>query len=347
MTKSGFFEANCRVRAIKLRGEYSLGFIIPIAELETFVNGKFEYTIGDEFDAIGDIIMLEKYIVKQKETQGMRNGKIEKRISRIVENQFRFHIDTDNLRRCSSEISPDDIISITYKYHGTSAIYANVLTRRELSFFERIAKRFGVNVVDSEYDILYSSRKVVKNEYETKDKKGFYDSDIWGEVKKELFNLIPKGYTIYGEIVGFTPTEKEIQPQYDYGCAHLSHKFLVYRITFTNIDGNVFELSTPQINAFCEKQGMTPVKLFYYGRAGDFDQTLDENYHWNENFIKRLEEKFTEKKCEICFNDVIEEGVVIRKENHPFSFEAYKLKSFGFMEYETKMMDSGNVDIES
>lgn len=106
-------------------------------------------------------------------------------------------------------------------------------------------------------------------------------------------------------------------------------------------------MSTPQINAFCEKQGLTPVNLLYYGRAGDFDQTLDENHHWNDNFVKRLEERFTEKKCEICFNDVIEEGVVIRKENHPFSFEAYKLKSFGFMEYETKLMDKDIIDIES
>jgi tRNA-binding EMAP/Myf-like protein len=35
-TQTGFFEKNCRVRAVKLRGEKSEGFIIPVHKLEEF-----------------------------------------------------------------------------------------------------------------------------------------------------------------------------------------------------------------------------------------------------------------------------------------------------------------------
>lgn len=50
---------------------------------------------------------------------------------------------------------------------------------------------FGVNVNEEVYDVLYGSRNVIKNEYETKDKTGFYDTDIWGEVKQEIRDNIP------------------------------------------------------------------------------------------------------------------------------------------------------------
>jgi len=60
-----------------------------------------------------------------------------------------------------------------------------------LSWKEKLAKMFGVNVNEEVYDVLYGSRNVIKNEYETKDKTGFYDTDIWGEVKQEIRDNIP------------------------------------------------------------------------------------------------------------------------------------------------------------
>ena len=342
---SGFFENKGRVRAVKLRGEKSMGFVVPIEQLEAFIGQKINEPVGTEFNMIGDTEFVRKYEVYRPE-QRTKNGKIEKRISRLVDGQFHFHIDTENLRKNADAIKPEDHISVSYKFHGTSAIFSNVLTKRNLSIIEKVLKRFGVKIEDKEYDLLYSSRKVVKNEYETKDKAGFYSSDIWGDVKEEIKDLIPKGFTIYGEILGFTKEGSPIQGEYDYGCERGEHKLMVYRITFTNVDGIVFELSTEQIKEYCDRYGLTPVFLFSNGLAKALYPELDTNNHWNEEFVKKLEEDYNDKDCFICKNTVPEEGVVIRKESG-FSFEAFKLKSWRFLEYETKQLDNGVVDLES
>ena len=84
------------------------------------------------------------------------------------------HVDTENLRKNAANIKPEDYISVSYKVHGTSSIFSRVLVKRKLNLIEKIVKYFGVIVKETEYDLLYSSRKVVKNEFETKDKCGFY-----------------------------------------------------------------------------------------------------------------------------------------------------------------------------
>ena len=48
----------------------------------------------------------------------------------------------------------------------------------------------------------------------------------------------------------------------------------------------------------------------------------------------------------MCDNPVPEEGIVVRKESL-FNCESYKLKSFRFLEGESKQLDTGEVDIES
>lgn len=42
---------------------------------------------------------------------------------------------------------------------------------------------------------------------------------------------------------------------------------IVYRITYTNVDGKVFEFSTQQVKEFCKKYSLHSVKELYYGRA--------------------------------------------------------------------------------
>ena len=69
------------------------------------------------------------------------------------------------------------------------------------------------------YDNVYASRTVVKNKYYNRTVGlGYYNCDVWGEANKVLIPLIPKGYTLYYEIVGFLPTGGYIQKDYDYGC---------------------------------------------------------------------------------------------------------------------------------
>jgi len=226
---------------------------------------------------------------------------------------------------------------------------SNILVKRKLKLYEKALKTIGVKIKDIEYDYVYGSRKVVKNEFETSHKEHYYEYDLWGEIKEELKDKIPQGYTLYGECLGYTKSGGCIQKGYDYGCEQEQKKLMIYRITLTNEFGFVYNLSTLEIKEFCDRYGLEYVPLFYYGKVIDLlfrKDLLIGDEEWRGDFIKYLQREYTEKDCFICKNKVPEEGIVLRKESG-FQFDTYKLKSFKFLEYETKLLDEGNVDIES
>lgn len=101
--KSGFFEDNGRVKAIKLKGLISEGFLLPYEIFSNFIVDYTNKELNDvvsntEFDSVEDngkeFWICKKYIIKS--TQHYSNGpsaKQPKGISKIVEDQFRFHYD--------------------------------------------------------------------------------------------------------------------------------------------------------------------------------------------------------------------------------------------------------------
>jgi hypothetical protein len=354
-TETGFFERNCRVKAMRLRGEKSMGYIVPaslIAEWANVPEYRISSMVDQEFDTVNDMLLVKKYEVKTKtQNCGDKNGK-KPQLSRIIEGQIHLHVDTENLRKNVHLVNPPDDISITYKTHGTSWWVSNVLVKRFLPLKDRIAKWFGVKVVEEEYDLVYGSRRVVKNLElgDPKAKEHYYKYDLWGEIKKEIGHLIPKGYTFYGEMIGYDHNGRFIQDGYDYGCRPKEHKLEVYRITKTNPDGFVTEFTHKEISEMCNKLGLNASVSFYRGRAVDlFNVESSEPIStdtWREKFVEFLEQNYNEKDCFLCVNKVPEEGIVLRRESL-FDFQAYKLKSFRFLEAETKQLDSGKEDLES
>lgn len=345
--KVGFFEKNGRVRAVKLRGEKSCGYIVPVTDVDNCFGVVLDDYIDQEFDSINNIIICKKYVVVRK--QGNINDKSKTgkkpRISRVVNGQIHLHVDTDNLRKNAHKIKPGDFINISYKYHGTSFWVSNVLAKRKLNIIDKLLQYLGVKIKEEEYDIFYGSRRVVKNEYETQNTNDFYSGDLWEKIKDEVKDKVPKGFTLYGECVGFTSTGASIQKGYNYGCEQGTNRIRIYRITFTNRDGVVFNLSTTQMIEYCEHYDLPYVHQFYSGPARDLMHLINWGNKWTDIFIKFLEDNYTEKQCFICKNKVPEEGIVIRKEKM-FDFETYKLKSFKFLELETKMLDAGVENIE-
>ena len=175
-SKKGMFEQHGRVRCARIRGEKSEGYIVPVSLLESFakdiLNQKIEITekyVGSDFDLFFEHCFCKKYIPK-----GMRNfgeagkkktrGNVKKYISRLVKNQFHFHPSTEQLKRNIDKINPDDFINITEKYHGTSFVVSNVIVKKKLSLLDKIGQFFKMNIIDTEYGMLYSSRSVLKNE---------------------------------------------------------------------------------------------------------------------------------------------------------------------------------------
>lgn len=372
----GYFEDNGRVKIIKLQGHVSEGFIMSIESITKWISslGHTEAVTGidagTEFDRVGNLFICKKYVLKNR-TSGSSNktrtGKQPKGLSKLVDNQFRFHYDTILIKKCPWIIKPNDIISITSKVHGTSGISADVLCKRQLKWKDKVAG-WLTYVPDTAYDYLWSSRKVVKNQYYNKEvSEGYYGCDAWEEAHKVLQPFLTKGLTLYYEIIGWLPTGGAIQSMggkaYDYGYDmpiwdpttqttpykyNVHFGIRVYRITYTNPDGIVYEFSARQVQQWCKDKGLTPVTELYYGYAKDLYPDISVSEHWNENFIQRLAEDknfFMEELSPECHNDVPHEGIVIRIEDGLSG--AYKLKCNRFLFAESKALDKGEVDIES
>ena len=362
--KAGYFEQHGRVRALKLRGEPSEGIVLPITEITDWLYDKHvgtcstqqlsedlkHYIVDTEFDCWYDIWICKKYVPKNFNQSGTPGSKKDRdkysKTDLIVENQFRLHRDTEQLKKNIQHVKPEDVISITYKLHGTSAVFSNVLVKRRLKWFEKLLQKFGVKIQTEKYGNVYSSRSVIKDvDGIALSSDGFYDSDIWGIVNEEVRDKILQGITLYGEIVGYLPSGKAIQSNYDYGCNANEHEFYVYRITYTNPEGHVHEFDWQSLKDYCDKFGLKHVPELYYGLAGQCCHYLSNDSDFDTRFLESLSQDYLEQDCHMCKNKVPAEGIVLRIEKG--NRTAYKLKSFAFLGMESKQLDAGEIDIES
>lgn len=377
----GFFNKRGRVKMIRLRGVPSFGFLFSLDTLAKWkpevANINLEDYIGKDFDTVCDELFVKAYVPyvkpKSERTKSDKRNKKLKRFDRIIEGEFKFHYDTDPLAKNMSLIKPDDVVTISVKIHGTSAIIANVKTRipKKIAFYKRMWNWFIDNTnmftdhryIDYEigYDNVYSSRNIIKNKYINKDARDhdFYGSDIWGEYSEKLFPYIPKGMTIYGEIFGYlTGESKMIQKGYDYRCKPGHNKMMIYRITTDIGEGKKYEWDVLEVRDFTNKlieehpeiaEWLQPITILYHGTLKDLYPYVSTENHWHEtvlSFMQNDKEHFGMELNEpLCETKVPREGIVLRIDNDPVN-EAFKLKTIKFREKEKSLIDNGEVDME-
>ena len=374
--KSGLFNDNGRVTAIKLKGLVSEGFLLPWDTFNSFLLASVNVGIDNpevnfEFDIVyhngKEFWISKKYTVVRNTagTQGSKSRqKSQKRLKefdRVIENQFRYHYDTVLLKKSPWVIKPDSLVSITEKIHGASGISAYVVCNRPTTLLEKIGLLFtgcGWKKFTPEYNYIYASRNVIKSQYINKNvKAGHYDVDVWKYADNVVRPYLQKGMTMYYEIVGFLPNGRYIQKDYDYGCVpptegevytHEKHfKVRIYRITITNVDGIVHEFSAREVQQFCEMAGLTPVTQLYYGYAKNLYPKMRSTTNFSKNFIAKLAEDtnfYMEMNSPSCNNIVPHEGIVIKVED--MIPHAWKLKCFAFLNKEQKELDKGEENIE-
>lgn len=355
--KSAFFSPSGRVKAVRLRGQPSEGYLVPVGTLSLWLGKSIEpkaaASVGARFDTVDGQLLCKKFVPKnanpKKGLSTVKQKRDKHSFSKIVDGQFALHFDTSHLGRNIHKITPNSLISGTMKMHGTSAVVANVICRKKLNWREKVAKVLGINVVDIEYSKVFSSRRVIKNSEINPNAQHFYKRDVWSDVANDVYPLLRKGETVYGEIVGYTKDGGTIQSMsrgdYDYGCGPNEYKFYAYRITVTNVDGQAFDLSFPQVKERCTQMGILHVPEYFYGYAKDLYPELDTEHFWHDNFLAKLQEDYLEKKCPMSVNDVWDEGIVIRNES--MNLESFKLKSFNFKMDESKQLDAGVIDLET
>jgi hypothetical protein len=351
-SKTGYFEQTGRIKALKLRGEWSTGLVIPASSVSDFYQLDEVLTPGASFDQINGEEVCGKYYPRLNPMRVSRqgSGNRSQRRSIIVPGQFAFHLDTANLGRCVHNLK-ETVFELREKYHGTSLVVSNILTKRKLSWFEKILQKFGVEVKDSEYGIIYSSRKVVKNDFDKEEraKNNYYDDDIWGLAVKKIDaeRSLEQGITLYAEIVGYLPNGSHIQgfggKAWDYGCDPGTFRVVVYRITYTTQNGSVIEFTPDQIDSYCQWKGLERAE--YVGQL-----TFNHDDLANDVAFDSIRKLFCTGPCKISKSGLPREGVVARvlkrrvEAGQPMQaihdWQAYKIKSFEFLELESRSLDN-------
>lgn len=333
----GYLEDNRRVKAMKFRGHRSDCLFMPLTSLSYIKKLDLsEFQEGDTFDRIGDNEICKKFLRKipRKESQLEKN---KLKFIRVDKKFLPEHYDSDNYFRMPDVIPPHKTVIVTQKIHGTSIRVGNTIVARKLSVLDRIARAVGVRVATTEHDYVFGSRKVIKD-VNNPNQNHFYSTDIWTEEGKKLEGLLPEGFVLYGELIGWTPGGAPIQKNYTYRVPHATCDLYVYRVASINAQGIVTDLAWDQMTEFCRDRGLKYVPELWRGPMSEFKP---------ENFIDKrfIEETAYSGVVPMEDGDLVDEGVCIRADGlAPYILKA---KSPIFLQHETKMLDEEATDLES
>jgi hypothetical protein len=353
--KTGFFEDNGRVKAIKFRGIISSGFVIPFSSLKNVKELSELNTAnmfpGFEFNELSGVEICRKYVKRSERKKGMSSIPT-KKLDNIVDQKFvPEHFDTSHLIKNLHHLKKKTRIIVTYKLHGTSARYFNTLTQRKLSWLEKVAKILGVKVLEEDYNYVCASRRVVKSVgfNELPDKNHFYNSeDLWSKTGEEFIkDRLNKGEAVYCEIIGKSYTGENIQHGYSYGLT--KPDVYVYRISNINAQGIEIDLSYEQMLERCKELGLKPCPELFNGTVEEFIYTWDKVLMYRDADVPELIEdifygKLLEKPS-ILDPSVVEEGFCIRIDTYPKPM-IFKIKSKQFLIHEGILNDKEIINIE-
>jgi hypothetical protein len=372
-TKTGFFEPSGRVKAIRLQKQTSNAFFVELSSLSYLGIDVSEFKEGDKFTHINGIEICRKYVIRETGSSKNKTRGLTKKFTRIDSKTFPEHFDTDQYFRNVERYKDNTFITVTVKLHGTSGRFANARVRKlgkmekfihtcdarvlhflnKKSRFKKIRKfkkllhdtyfnwvSLSLNKIPFEkkyeYDTLAGSRRVIKDTKTAKLNEDYYDCDVWNLHLSRIRHIIPKNWIIYGEIIGWVDETKPIQKNYTYGLPNGSSELYVYRIAIVNEDGILQDLHWEQVKSWCVDNAVKHVPEIWDGYHRDF----------------RVEEFMDKRYADIGFKtlpldnkDVVYEGICIRTDNlNPY---VTKAKSPLFYEHETKLLDSGEEDLES
>lgn len=343
--QKGYMEDNRRVRAIKFKGNTSNGFFMPLESLSFTGIDLSILKEGDEFDILNGKEICRKYEVARNPMK--QQAVVDRGFVRADKKYMPEHIDTENFFKNADKISPDTEVIVTQKLHGTSIRIGHTLVNRKPTLVERIAAFFGGKFKTTEYAYLYGSRKVIKDS-NNPNQDHYYDTDIWSNEGKKLDGILPENYIVYGELIGWTPDGAPLQKGYTYGLPQGTCELYIYRITLINEKGLMTDLSWNQVKEFCSKNNLKHVPEI---ATAKMEETLEGDF-WaikqllDVRFFEGGDNLLPQRQCLwLGNNDLVDEGICVRADG--LLPKILKAKSPKFLEHETKVLDTGEEDLES
>lgn len=254
-----------RIRAIKIRGVVSQGMLIDPGIQEIF--DKLPKSLKDvdilSKDAmdkdVAEYLGIIKYTEPEKATPNLLKLGQPKNILKNPE--FKEYTDVEHGKYYDRQVLlTGEAVVITQKLHGTSARYG-WFRRPVRSLMDRVRNYFGVL---PEWEFCWGSRRAQINSKPEKSHPGFKSEaqgvdfgDVYTKIaeQEQIRKKLPKGYAVYGEIVGHG-----IQKGYLYNLGLHEHKFYVYDVMK---DGKYLDFFNAQI--FCKNVGLEMVPLMFIG----------------------------------------------------------------------------------
>lgn len=364
----GYFESNRRVKSMRMKGEISEGFWVPMTTMSW--TGPCTLQPGTTFTEINGIPICNKYVTPATKAALRKEKNHLARMGPHVDcSALKEHFETGQFRYESGKIQPGSRIIISQKLHGTSGRTGNLPIDYEIVGWQRYWNRFatwaGLPIFNGiKYQIVSGTRRTIERpDALHPNATPNYRQVIHQELKTRG---LWQGETLYYEIVGFTENGGSIQPahhlnpktdkdlikkygsdtlSYHYGCRRepdptrttqfgWMYDIYVYRITLRAPDGNILELTDEQMRLRCKDLGIKSVPMSYFIESWDPD--LD---------LAALCKTASEEAQHDATEPAISEGVVLRVEGKRNLTLKYKSAMFCMLEG-LKKNDDTFVDIE-
>jgi len=373
--KKGYFPKSGRVKAQKLRGELSNGFVADYETLNA-VDGIEEedllgLNLGDEFDSINWIRICAKYIVPRKDPGAGGANKLHAR-HKMVSEVFHRHWDTKQLMRCIASANPICLGYLEEKVHGTSGRSANVECFVDRSSYtgglfkfvykcirplltKKAKKSVGHKLlVDLPYrDFVSWIPGLLKKDWRVVSGTRRVDSirnhiaPVREAIDAKIAPHLRKGEEVYYEIYGYDHNGTLIQSTgghaFKYDCRPGEWKAMLYRVTITTPDGFVVDLPRHMVYKRAEELGIEKsrlVKTINFGRGATRDPV----------FTRLIEAEVVGHEAGVSLLDAatMREGVVLwfQDPTAPTGWTCLKHKSEEFLLLESKARDNDCGDIE-
>ena len=229
-----------RIKSIRIRGLVSQGLLINPKEVH-MANYPLETNLANA-------LQITKYEPPANEIPSHMGVKTSKKITNP---NFHKYTSLENYKWYDRSFQEGELVYISEKLHGTN-FRAGWVKNEPNTFWKKILNFFHAL---PEYEFCWGSHNV-----QIQGKlfhKGYYGVDIYTKMVKQydLKNRIPKGYVIYGEIVG-----DKIQKLYNYGLGPDEHELYVFDVMK---DGEY--LSYHMYQEFCGINRLLQVPLYYLG----------------------------------------------------------------------------------
>jgi len=274
---------NSRIKTIKLRGQISQGLCVPVDEIHKYAWPCTNVHICSsenwmEGTDLTDILGVTKYEPPAAPWSSMGDSS---KSARPKKNPlFAKYTDIENAKNYPEMFKEGEMVSVSEKCHGGNIrmAWAPVVAQ---TFLQKLLKFFHLL---PQYEFVFGSHNVQLQS------KNYTEKNIYAEMVKKynLKAIIPKGYAVYGEVIG-----SGVQKNYTYGCKEGERKLVLFDILCYN--GKAHYLNPKKFKILADQLGLETVPILYEGP-------------FNKDKIKEL----TKGDSVYAPSQKIREGVVVK-----------------------------------